>query len=129
MAPVKTTIVILLAGFLLLAQAPVAPSSDAGSTHGDLTDITGIECRTVTRGCVEVSHPRSVRWTTKEFKDYCGTLTDCKIPDDVLVVPSADEQLDERIKYLEQTVQNQQLDIFTLQRDVRELQAKVEKEP
>ena len=100
MAPVKTTIVILLAGFLLLAQAPVAPSSDAGSTHGDLTDITGIECRTVTRGCVEV-----------------------------LVVPSADEQLDERIKYLEQTVQNQQLDIFTLQRDVRELQAKVEKEP
>jgi hypothetical protein len=34
-----------------------------------------------------------------------------------------------RAKYLEQTVQNQQLDIFTLQRDVRELQAKVEKEP
>ena len=144
-------IIILLAGFALLAQAPVPPVvPDRGDTPsaGDVTDSTYTAlpvCESASEAlkwigtkwaCVPVVseipvyaiHSATVIWSNKEFKEYCGTLTDCKIPDDVLVVPSADEQLDERIKYLEQTVQNQQLDIFTLQRDVRALQAKIEKE-
>ena len=79
--------------------------------------------------------PSKVQWTAQQFKDYCGTLTDCKIPEDVQVLADEDpgawpesshedpvakqvNKLESRVKALEQAVDAQHWEIYTLQHTV-----------
>jgi hypothetical protein len=77
--------------------------------------------------------PSKVQWTAQQFKEYCGTLTECKIPDDVEVLaddetePAHDDQVSKlrtRVETLEQAVLNQHFEILQLQRDVLTLQGR-----